>query len=63
MPDTRIDAVVIAGGILLWIGIFVASWHGMLGVSGRVTDTVLASLAFLIGYRIWRVCRGSRRRG
>lgn len=63
MPDARIDSIVIAGGIFLWIGIFVASAQGKLHVSGLVSDGLLAVLAVFIAYRLWRVYRRWSRKG
>jgi membrane protein implicated in regulation of membrane protease activity len=62
MSDTRIDAIVIAGGLLAWIGIFVMSAQGKLHVSGTVSDGVLALLAILIAWRLWRVVRHRSRK-
>jgi hypothetical protein len=57
MSDTRIDTILIAGGVIAWVAVFVASWHGKLGVSGRVSDTILALLAAVILYGLWRAWR------
>jgi uncharacterized membrane protein YeaQ/YmgE (transglycosylase-associated protein family) len=57
MPDARIDIVLIAGGIAAWIAVFVASAQGKMGVSNRVSDTLLALIAALVGYGIWRAWR------
>ena len=63
MSDTRIDTLVIAGGLLLWVAIFVASWQGKLGVSGRVSDGLLVLVAGVIAYRFWRMYRRWGRKG
>lgn len=57
MPAPRTESIVIAAGLLAWAGIFVASWQGKLGVSWVVSDGLLAFLAIVIAYRLWRVCR------
>jgi membrane protein implicated in regulation of membrane protease activity len=57
MPAPRTESIVIAAGLLAWVGIFVASWQGKLGVSWVVSDGLLAFLAIVIAYRLWRVCR------
>jgi hypothetical protein len=57
MSDVRIEILAIAAGLIVWIGIFVASWHGKLGVSGLVSDGLLAFLALVIAYRSWRLYR------
>jgi len=61
MSGARIDIVLIAGGLVAWIAVFAASWHGKLGVSGRVSDTILALLAAVILYGLWRTWRRGRR--
>jgi membrane protein implicated in regulation of membrane protease activity len=63
MSQARIDAVVIAGLIFVWIGIFVASSQGKSHVSGLASDGLLAVLAVLIAYRLWRVYRRWDRKG
>jgi len=63
MPDARIDTVVITAGLLAWVGIFVASSQGKLHVSGLVIDGVLAVLAIMIAYRLWRLYRRWSRNG
>ncbi len=57
MLEARIDAIVILGGLIAWAGIFVASSQGKLHVSSLVSDGLLAVLALLIAYRLWRVYR------
>jgi hypothetical protein len=57
MSDLRMDIAVIAGGLLAWIGIFVASAQGRLGVSGLVSDGLLLLVAALIAHRAWRLYR------
>ena len=57
MSDARIDIVLIAGGIVLWIAVFVASASGKMGVSGRVSDTLLALIAAAVAYGLWRAWR------
>ena len=57
MSGARIDAVIIAAGLLVWAGIFAASWQGTLGVSGKVSDGLLALVAALIAWRIWHAYR------
>ena len=54
MSAGRFDAFLITGCILAWAGIFLASAHGMLHVSGKVSDGLLALLAIVIAYRLWR---------
>ena len=44
MPAPRTESIVIAAGLLAWVGIFVASWQGKLGVSWVVSDGLLAFL-------------------
>jgi membrane protein implicated in regulation of membrane protease activity len=63
MSGARIDAVVIAGLFLAWIGVFVASSQGRLHVSGLASDGLLAVLAALIAYRLWRMVRRRGRTG
>jgi hypothetical protein len=57
MSKTRIDIIVLAGCLAAWVGIFVASWHGKLGVSGKISDSLLAFLALMIVHRLWRIYR------
>ena len=63
MSDFRFEIAVIAGVLLVWIGIFAASWQGKLGVSGTVSDGLLALLGVIILYRLWRLCRRLGRKG
>jgi membrane protein implicated in regulation of membrane protease activity len=60
---SAIDAIVIAGGLLAWIGIFAAAAQGKLHFSGTVSDGLLALLALLIAWRLWRVVRRWGRKG
>jgi hypothetical protein len=57
MSQARIDAMVIAGALLAWIGVFLASAQGLLHVSWMVSDGLLALLALVIAHRLWRVWR------
>ncbi len=57
MLEARIDAIVILGGLIAWAGIFAAAAQGKLHVSSLVSDGLLAVLALLIAYRLWRVYR------
>ena len=63
MSDTRIDIILITVGLLVWVGIFVASWQGKLGVSGLVSDGLLALVGIAVGYRFWRMVRRWSRKG
>lgn len=63
MSEGRIDSLVIIGSILAGVGIFLAASQGMLPVSGKITDGVLALLAILIAHRLWRMHRRSRTNG
>jgi membrane protein implicated in regulation of membrane protease activity len=56
MYGAYIEAIAITGGILVWIGVFVASWQGKLGVSWVISDGFLAFLAVMVAYRLWRIC-------
>ena len=60
MSAGRFAWVLIIGGILAWAGIFLASAHGLLHVSGKISDTVLALLAILIAYQLWRIWSSGR---
>jgi ABC-type uncharacterized transport system permease subunit len=63
MSESRTDTIVIAGLLFAWIGIFAAAAQGKLHVSSLVSDGLLAVLALLIAYRLWRmVRRGGRKR-
>ncbi len=55
MSAGRFDAILITGCILAWAGIFFASAHGMLHVSSKISDGLLALLALVIAYRLWRL--------
>jgi len=55
MSAGRFDAILIIGCILAGAGIFLASAHGVLHVSGKVSDGLLALLAIVIAYRLWRL--------
>lgn len=55
MSAGRFDAILITGCILAWAGIFLAAAHGMLHVSSKVSDGLLALLALVIAYRLWRI--------
>ena len=55
MSAGRFDAILIIGCILAGAGIFLASARGMLHVSGKVSDGLLALLAIVIAYRLWRL--------
>jgi membrane protein implicated in regulation of membrane protease activity len=57
MSQARTDAIVITGLLLVWAGIFAAAAQGKLHVSGLVSDGLLALLAVVIAYRLWRVYR------
>jgi len=57
MLQSRIDTTVIAGLLLAWIGIFAAAAQGKLHVSSLVSDGLLAVLALLIAWRLWRMVR------
>jgi hypothetical protein len=61
MSDARIDTIVITAGLLAWVAIFVASWQGKLHVSGTASDGLLAVLAIMIAYRLWRMVRRGRK--
>jgi hypothetical protein len=61
MADSRIEMLMVVLGLVAWIGIFAASWQGKLGVSGTVSDGLLAILGALIAYRLWRLYRGAGR--
>ncbi|MBA2587114.1 MAG: hypothetical protein H0U98_00645 [Alphaproteobacteria bacterium] len=63
MSESRSDTLVIAGGLLAWPSLFAASAQGKLHVSGMVSDGLLAVLAALIAYRLWRACRRGGRNG
>jgi hypothetical protein len=55
MSAGRFDAILILGCILAGAGIFLTSAQGMLHVSGKVSDGLLALLALVIAYRLWRL--------
>ena len=55
MAGARREIILVAAGILAWLGIFVASWQGALGVSGTISDSLLVFLAVVIAYRLWRL--------
>ena len=57
VAHARIDIVLIAGGIAAWIAVFVTSAKGKMGVSDRVSDTLLAVIAAVVAYGIWRAWR------
>ncbi len=57
MSKTRLDGLVIMACLVAWIAVFVASAHGALGVSGKVSDGILAVLAVIAAHRLWRIYR------
>lgn len=62
MSGARSDFAIITAGLLAWVGIFWASAQGMLGVSWLVSDGLLALLAVMVLYRIWRMARRRERK-
>lgn len=64
MSGARSDSVVITVCVVAWVAIYIASAQGLLHVSWMVSDGLLALLALMIAYRLWRmVRRRGRKRG
>ena len=57
MPDARTDILVIAAGLIAWIGLYTASAQGLLHISWVYSDGMLALLGVGIAYRLWRLIR------
>lgn len=63
MSQGRFDAAIIIGGVVAFAAIFAAAAQGLLHISGKISDSLLALIAALVLYRLWCVWRRRSRHG